>query len=395
MLCESPTELEGSNDVTSSTSIPQSIPSSLRSPSPPPDPLVTSTQKSRSTTWTFGRTHSISAQSIASTVWRRRPPKDKDKEDVVDADPCPTPKSILKKTSIDTSEAASIMSGISHTSHASTPSFRTASSMGSTSAAASTSRPAKRVTWIDPVDIPPVPVPVRVRQNIRRHSVDAVDRVAKAATSLASMAAGAIPFPLRRQVEEYEWSSSEEEEEERRPSPDIDWVAYGRAYTEEDVLREYPPLYVNGDRRAPSSRTSSDTVVGRPRRAIRRATGDNSDESDAESVHWDATRMTTPAWLLEGKYRPKSDRPVFGEDDDDDDNTHGALARPAKGLAPSLASCSSIDSELVVTPSASMLLPPPVSSEEPAGAMDNDELPDGAVILVPKPVRVSSRPSLR
>lgn len=382
MLCESPTELDASNDVASASSIPHQSPPSPRSSSPASE---VTTKKDRGASWTLGRKPSISAQSIASTVWRRRAHKDKD--DVPERDPCPTPKSILKKTSTDTSEAASIMSGISHASHASTPSFLTGSSVGSASASAS--RPRKRVTWIDPVDIPPVPVPVPVRvgQNIRRHSVDAVDRVAKAATNLASMAAGAIPFPLRRQVTEYEEWSSSEEEEQRLPSPDIDWVEYGRAYTEEDLWRDFPTLYLNGARMA-RSETSTETVVARPRRRPARESkrdGDGDSDASDESLHWDATRMTTPRWLLEGEYRPKSDRRVFGDSEDEAD---GALEPPAKVLAPSLASCDSIDSELIVTPSASMLLPQAEDSDSPSTGKDSEEMPDGAVILVPKPVRV-------
>lgn len=379
MFCDSPTELDASNDDNNIL-----LHSATVTRCASPDSTTTPSKKDRSASWTFGRTPSLSAPSLAA-VWTRR------RKDKADTDPCPTPKSILKRTSTNTSEAGSVISGTSHTSNSSRP---------------GRSPRRKRVTWIDP-DVPPAPIPVRVGKNIRRHSADAVDRVAKVASNLASMAAS-IPLP-RRQMKEYEyyWSDSEDEGEVREPMPDIDWVAYGRAYTEEDARRDFPPLlpdeYVGDE--AASSGTSTNSVARRSKRssraakAVARGSEDNSDD-----CHWDARLIDVPTWLIEGKYRPKSDRLAFEEDDAD---VRAALRLPhnrppsvAAGLRVSSQlellsspeSSASFDSEMVVTPSASMLLPP--ASPSP-GDPDTAEMPDGAVVLVPKPVRVWPRPPYR
>lgn len=402
---ESPTELDGSFDfehvnIGNNVST-HSAPVSLRSPSPPASPTTqTPKPKDRSAAWTFGAIgRTPISQALASSVWSNLPSakrfnKNKDK----DPGPCPTPKAILKKSSssTDTSETASIMSS------GTTSLWLTDSLSCPHSPTPTTStRVSKRVTWSDP-DVLPTRKPRRVSMNIRRHSTDAVDQVTMVASNFASLASQiSIPRPRRRYVEEYEYWSSSEEEDERPPMPDIDWVAYGRVYTEEDALREFPlkreRVHV---RNLPSSRSSSDTLVGSFRR--RNSLGD-----DDDVCHWDARRVVTPAWLLEGKYRPKSTRPVFEEDDED---VRTALLLPhdrpdsvalgirasqellSSELLSSLESSTSVVDEALLTPSTSMLLPP--ASPGP-GKPETTELPDGAVVIVPKLMRVWPRPPFR
>jgi hypothetical protein len=262
-------------------------------------------------------------------------------------------------------------------------------------------------------------------RSIRRHSTDAATLLRRAAGSVAS-AGSAIPgLAFFRQPWDYHYPPSDDEDvvvrvRRRAPSPDIDWIAAGRAYTAEDLDREYPPLAevpddslrvpsrgrrsVLGDAPSSISRAHSAPVRGRHTRAAR-AGSDASDGSDDSEPHWDARRWQTPAFILERRYRPQG--PVFEEPDED---VRAALARPvdrpgstAIGLRPPTSrnasttsndtlpsldsSFCSLESEGPATPDASVVLQPPTPTTA--------DTPDGAVVIAPRPTKVWPRPPLR
>ncbi|BEI82818.1 hypothetical protein CcaverHIS002_0306860 [Cutaneotrichosporon cavernicola] len=230
---------------------------------------------------------------------------------------------------------------------------------------------------------------IRVMQSLRRHSTDAATVLRRVAGSVAS-AGNAIPgVAYFRQPWDYHYPSSEDEEYPVRPSsPDIDWIAAGQAYTEEDLQREYPPLAIpdetvheqRGRGRASLIQPALSRVQSAPAGGTRpsRAPSDASDTTDDSEPHFDPRRFQLPPGILEGRYR----RPVF--ESHPEPTEPSPIERPTASRNASTTSndtLPSLDSSF-----SSLASEGPEGPPTPSGSiLLSDDMPEGAVVIGSRP----------
>ncbi|CAK9780058.1 hypothetical protein CC85DRAFT_283639 [Cutaneotrichosporon oleaginosum] len=396
ILCESPAEIDASDDhaaprptATASTSTPQ--------------------KPKRASSFTFGDRASYDPEIAArasSLAFSNRVSLNDFVPLKTKADGSVTPRSILKN------REGRIMSADSST-----------GSLGA---------PAKRVTWRDQESVLTIEkrksqwktgqrITTRVGnmgRTLRRHSTDAAAVLRTAAGSVVR-ASSAIPgLAFLRQPWDYDYPPSEEDEERvRPPSPDIDWTAAGRAYTVEDLRREFPTLTLDNEdsvraqprgRRGRSpimecypsssmSRTSSVPIRGRHSNRRGRALSESSESSEeSDELHWDARRFKIPPCVLGSRFRPQG--PTFEETEEEmgavllHDDRASSTPKPcppssrqtstaSDDTLPSLdASFSSLDSESPCTPCT-----PCATSSVELPTLDEADEPTDAIVITPRP----------